>query len=86
MSDTRRDPGPAAEKSISPATATIVSVQLTPTHDGEAALVAELVYPGGGCTRVQIDGHTTAEIMVRANARELSELIGMPWTVLLPPR
>lgn len=64
--------------------ARIASVQLTPTHDGEAALVAELAYPGGGSGRVQLDSHATAMVMARAGVSEVGALVGMPWTVLRP--
>lgn len=77
------DPDAAAEQSRPHPIATIASVQLTPTHDGEAALVVELVYPNGSHARVQIDSRSTAGIMARANARQLGELVGLPWTVLL---
>lgn len=64
------------------AIATIANVQLTPTHDGEAALVVEVTYPNGGRTQVQIESCDVPAVMSNAGARSLEDLIGHPWTVL----
>ncbi|MFC6634347.1 hypothetical protein [Microbulbifer taiwanensis] len=63
--------------------ARIAAIQLTPTHDGEAALVAELRYPNGGRAKVQVESADTPAVMERAGASSLAELVGCPWTVLL---
>lgn len=65
-----------------PTIAVITAVQLTPTHDGEAALVVQIAYPNGGSAKVQIESSDVAAVMQKANARSLEELIGQPWTVL----
>ena len=62
--------------------ATITSVQLTPTHDGEAALVVEISYSNGGRAQVQIESCDVSAVMQKAGARSLEQLIGHPWTVL----
>lgn len=60
----------------------IVQVQITPTHDGEAALLITLGYPGGGRAKVQVDAADAAEILVRAHVDSAQARIGMPWAVL----
>lgn len=62
--------------------ATICDAQLTPTHDGEAALVVEIRYPNGGVAKVQIEPSDVPVVMEKAGARSLADLVGKPWTVL----
>jgi len=62
--------------------AVIQAVRMGPTHDGEAAMVIELVYPNGGVGTVQVESADTAAVMARANVSNAADLIGMPWTVL----
>ncbi|GAB3285825.1 hypothetical protein [Parahaliea aestuarii] len=62
--------------------AVISAVRLTPTHDGEAAMVVELHYPNGGRSTVQIEGADAVAVMRRAGVSHASELLGLPWTVL----
>jgi hypothetical protein len=62
--------------------AVIRGVRLTPTHDGESALVIELGFAGGGRSTVQIDGAGTRAVMAKANVASASDLVGLPWTVL----
>lgn len=64
------------------AVAHIIDAQLTPTHDGEAALVVEIRYPNGGKAKVQIEPGDVPAVMEKAGARSLVDLIGQPWTVL----
>lgn len=63
-------------------TAIISCVRLTPTHDGEAALVIELSFPNGGRSNVQINSEEAADVMARAGVRSADALVGQPWTVL----
>ncbi len=62
--------------------AIISTVQLTPTHDGETALVVRLRFTNGGCSSVQIDAEGLRQVMSKANIDNALELIGQPWTVL----
>ena len=62
--------------------ATIEAIGLTATHDGEAALVVTLRFPGGGRSQLQVPGEQAAEIMRRANVRVAGDLVGQPWHVL----
>ena len=64
------------------AVAQIIDVQLTPTHDGEAALVVEIRYPNGGRARVQIEPADVPAVMRRTGASSLADLIGQPWHIL----
>jgi len=62
--------------------AIIDSIALTPTHDGETALVVELRYADGGRARVQIDPHSVHEVLAKAGAASAAELVGRPWSVV----
>lgn len=62
--------------------AVIRAVHLTPTHDGEAAMVVQLSYPNGGAAMVQVGGEDTAAVMARAGVSNAADLVGLPWTVL----
>lgn len=63
--------------------ARVRAVQLTPTHDGEAACAVQLEFPGGGRSVVQLDSAGLARVMAEADLTDLSGLVGRPWTVLL---
>jgi len=60
----------------------IVHVQITPTHDGEAALLITLGFPGGGRAKLQVGAEDAAEIMEHAGVDSAQALIGKPWAVL----
>tara|TARA_R110001599_G_scaffold196210_2_gene392717 strand:- start:37307 stop:37534 length:228 start_codon:yes stop_codon:yes gene_type:complete len=64
----------------------VSAIQLTPTHDGEAACAVELTFPGGGRSMVQLDSAGLARVMARAGVHKLSGLVGLAWTVLLSAR
>ncbi len=71
-----------SEASNTPTRPLIREVRLAPTHDGEAALLVELIFPNGGVSTVQVEGQDAAAVMARANAKTASDLVGLPWTVL----
>ncbi|MDX3883318.1 MULTISPECIES: hypothetical protein [Sphingomonadales] len=60
----------------------IASVQLTSTHDGEAALVIELMFANGGRSKVHINAEEAADVMAKAGVASADALVGHPWTVL----
>ena len=60
----------------------IAGISVTPTHDGEAALVIELRFPGGGRSKVQMDGEGARLVLAKAQVDSAAELIGKPWSVL----
>ena len=62
--------------------ALISGVQLTSTHDGEAALAIELTFPNGGRSKVQINALEAADVMAAAGVASAEGLVGQPWTVL----
>jgi hypothetical protein len=64
----------------------VSAIQLTPTHDGEAACAVELTFPGGGRSLVQLDSAGLARVMTQAGVHTLSGLLGLAWTVLLAAR
>ena len=62
--------------------ATIHGYTLTPTHDGEAALVVELAFPGGGRSKVQLSSGDMAAVLARAGLARADEMIGRSWSIL----
>jgi len=60
----------------------IDAVRLTPTHDGEAALVVTLRFANGGRSKVQIDAEGVRRVMARAGVGNALDLIGRDWAVL----
>jgi hypothetical protein len=62
--------------------AVIEALCLTPTHDGEAALVITLRFANGGRSKVQIDADGMRRVMARAGVGSATELIGKSWAVL----
>lgn len=62
--------------------AVIEMVRLTPTHDGEAAVVIALRFPSGGLSTVQIDASGLRAVMKKAAVDNANDLIGRSWTVL----
>lgn len=61
----------------------ISALQFTPTHDGEAACLVELIHPGGGRSVVQLDSLRLASIMAAAELEDANGLVGCVWSVLL---
>ncbi|MBP8233288.1 hypothetical protein [Rhizorhabdus sp.] len=62
--------------------AMIEALCLTPTHDGEAALVITLRFANGGRSKVQIDADGMRRVMARAGVGNAADLIGRSWAVL----
>ncbi|MEH3157443.1 MAG: hypothetical protein PGN08_00130 [Sphingomonas taxi] len=64
------------------AVARIDAVRLTPTHDGESALLVTLRFANGGRSNVQIDSASLARVMARAGVASAFDLVGCDWAVL----
>lgn len=62
--------------------AVIDTVRLTPTHDGEAALVIGLRFENGGRSNVQINADEVRAVMAKAGVGNAMDLVGRCWTVL----
>lgn len=62
--------------------AIVDTVRLTPTHDGEAALVVGLKFPGGGRSNVQIDASGMRAVLAKAGVANVNDLVGRSWSVL----
>lgn len=60
----------------------IDTVRLTPTHDGEAALVIGLRFANGGRSNVQIAADEVRAVMAKAGVDNAMDLVGRCWTVL----
>lgn len=61
----------------------IVSCAIGPGHDGRAEVVAELLYPNGGRSRLSLGEEALGRAVDAAGLSTLDELTGQPWTVLL---
>lgn len=61
----------------------IVSCTIGPGHDGRAEVVAELLYPNGGRSRLSLAEEALGRAVDAAGLSTLDELTGRPWTVLL---
>jgi hypothetical protein len=62
--------------------ATICGYQLTPTHDGETALVIELAFYGGGRSKVHLNAVDMATVLHRAGLGCADDIIGHSWSIL----
>jgi hypothetical protein len=62
--------------------AVIETLCLTPTHDGEAALVVTLRFANGGRSNVQVDADGMRRVMARAGVSNALDLVGQSWAVL----
>ena len=62
--------------------AQIDAVRLTPTHDGESALLVTLRFPNGGRSNVQVDSTALVRVMARAGVSNAFDLVGCDWAVL----
>lgn len=60
----------------------IDAIQLTSTHDGEAALVVELRFGVAGRSSVQLDTDGLRKVMTKAGVCNAFELVGRSWTIL----
>lgn len=60
----------------------ITRVTGTPTHDGEAAVVISVGFPGGGQSDIHMSGEEAEEVVRRAEVSAPCDLVGREWTVL----
>jgi hypothetical protein len=66
--------------------ARIVSAAIAPGHDGSAELVVEVSYPSGGRATFALGAEPTMAIVDAAGISNLTDLVGLPWTVLVGGR
>jgi hypothetical protein len=53
-------------------------------HDGRAEIEVELTYDNGGTTTIALDEEACTASLDRAGVSSIDELIGQPWSVVLP--
>jgi hypothetical protein len=66
-------------------TAIISRATVVAGHDGRAEIEVELEYPNGGTSTIALDEEACAASLDRAGITSIDELVGRPWTVVLPP-
>lgn len=53
-------------------------------HDGRAEIEVELTYDNGGTSTISLDEEACTASLDRAGITSLDELVGQPWSVVLP--
>lgn len=64
--------------------ATITRATVVGGHDGRAEIAVELTYPNGGVATISLDEEACTAALDRAGIGSIDELVGRPWTVVLP--
>jgi hypothetical protein len=67
-----------------PTMATISRAVIAGGHDGRAEIEVELTYPNGGTTTISLDEEACVASLDRAGVTSLEELVGQPWSIVLP--
>lgn len=65
-------------------TAIISSAAIVGGHDGRAEIEVMLTYDNGGTTTISLDEEACTASLDRAGVSSLEELVGQPWSVVLP--
>jgi len=53
-------------------------------HDGRAEIEVELTYDNGGTSTISLDEETCTASLDEAGVSSLDELVGRPWSTVLP--
>ena len=53
-------------------------------HDGRAEIEVELTYENGGVSTIALDEEACTRSLDHAGMSSIDELVGRPWTVVLP--
>jgi hypothetical protein len=53
-------------------------------HDGRAEIEVELTYDNGGVSTISLDEEACTRSLDHAGMSSIDELVGQPWTVVLP--
>jgi hypothetical protein len=53
-------------------------------HDGRAEIEVEITYANGGTATLSLDEEACTASLDRAGVRSLDQLLGKPWSVVLP--
>jgi hypothetical protein len=65
-------------------TAVISRAAVVGGHDGRAEIEVELTYDNGGTATISLDEEACTASLDRAGVRSIDELVGQPWSVVLP--
>ena len=65
-------------------TAIITRATVVGGHDGRAEIEVELTYDNGGRSTISLDEETYAASLDGAGVSSLDELVGLPWSTVLP--
>ena len=65
-------------------TAVISRAVVVGGHDGRAEIEVELTHDNGGTTTIALDEEACTASLDRAGVSSIDELIGQPWSVVLP--
>lgn len=53
-------------------------------HDGRAEIEVELTYANGGKATISLDEEACTASLDRAGISSIDELVGQPWSIVLP--
>ena len=65
-------------------TAIISRASVVGGHDGRAEIEVELTYDNGGTSTISLGEEACAASLDRAGVSSIEELVGRPWSVVLP--
>jgi hypothetical protein len=65
-------------------TAIITRATVIGGHDGRAEIEVELTYDNGGTSTISLDEEACTASLDGAGVRSLDDLLGQPWSVVLP--
>jgi hypothetical protein len=65
-------------------TAIITRATVVGGHDGRAEIEVELTYDNGGTSTISLDEETCTASLDGAGVGSLDELVGRPWSTVLP--
>lgn len=65
-------------------TAVISKATVVGGHDGRAEIEVELTYDNGGTATISLDEEACTASLDRAGVTSVDELVGQPWSVVLP--
>lgn len=65
-------------------TAVISRAAVAGGHDGRAEIEVQLTYDNGGTSTISLDEEACLASLDRAGVSSIDELVGKPWSVVLP--
>jgi hypothetical protein len=65
-------------------TAVISHASIVGGHDGRAEIEVEITYDNGGAATISLDEEACIASLDRAGVASIDELVGKPWSVVLP--